>query len=170
MPIYLDQGSDTIPSGLIHSIKVNHAQHPPSTGAPVAIPAMKMRILSLLSILASCSLTTVSGTSEDRHPVLLFPGLAASQMDAKINKKTVPHFYCRKQRDWFRIWMDPAYLLPGVIDCFFENMRMTYNETSGRSQNALGVETRVVGFGQTEPVEFLTASYHLEFRASMCWM
>ena len=126
-----------------------------------------MQILTQLLVLflASC-FYTVDADDGGRHPVLLFPGLAASTLEAKVNKTTVPHFFCKKQRDWFKIWLDPAYILPQVIDCFFENMKLVYNETTGRTQNVEGVETRVVGFGETEPIEYLTNSYGLAIRAS----
>ena len=48
-------------------------------------------------------------------------------------------------------------------------MRLVYNETTGHTQNAEGVETRVVGFGETESIEFLTNSYHLAIQASRCF-
>lgn len=133
-----------------------------------------MRLFLLLIIIASClHLTAADFEDGDRHPVLLFPGLACSQIDAKVNKSDdaiMPHFFCRRHRDWFRLWLDPAYILPSVIDCFFENMKLVYNEETGRTRNADGVETRIVGFGQTESIEYLTTAYGVSrFRASRCF-
>eukprot|EP00121_Abeoforma_whisleri_P005359 Awhi_evm1s4856 len=34
--------------------------------------------------------------NRDIHPVVIIPGDAGSQLEAKLNKKTSPHFYCQK--------------------------------------------------------------------------
>ena len=74
-----------------------------------------MHILTQLLVLTLASyLYTVDADEGDRHPVLLFPGLAASTLEAKINKTTVPHFFCSKQRNWHKLWLDPAYIIPKV--------------------------------------------------------
>ena len=93
------------------------------------------------------------------HPVLLVPGFAASQMDARLNKTTSPHFYCSRHTDWFRIWFAPTEFLPRVLDCFIDNFRLVFNETTGRAENPAGVETRVTGFGETDGVEFLSPRF-----------
>lgn len=130
---------------------------------------MMIYLLLITSLIASSHahpLTLPDGL--DLHPVLLFPGLAASQMEAKVDKKEVTHFFCRKHRDWFRIWLDPAYMMPGVIDCFFDNMKMVWNDKTGRTGNSPGVQTRVLDYGGTQEIEFLTNQYGLtRFKATV---
>lgn len=91
------------------------------------------------------------------HPVLLLPGLSASQMEAKLDKTTAPHFYCSKHSDWFRIWLAPSEFVPKVLDCFIDNFRLIFNEKTGRTENPPGVQTRAPGFGQTETIEYLSS-------------
>lgn len=91
----------------------------------------------------------------NRHPILLFPGTSGSQIDAKLDKPEVVHYFCSKKSDWYNIWLNPSLYLPGVVDCFIDNFRLDFNETTGRSQNRPGVQTRVPGFGGTETVEYL---------------
>ena len=129
---------------------------------------MLLPLLLPLLLLASCGPVNGLPIPDDvRHPLLLFPGLGASQLDARINKTSSPHFFCHKQQDWFRLWLDPAYMLPKIIDCFFDNMRLVYNEETGRTENPSGVETRVAGYGSTRDVEYLTEQLGMKFRASM---
>lgn len=91
------------------------------------------------------------------HPVLLLPGLSASQIEARLDKDSAPHFFCKKHTDWFRIWFAPFEFLPEVLDCFVDNFRLVFNEQTGRTENPPGVQTRVMGFGQTEQIEFLSS-------------
>ncbi|XP_024912356.1 phosphatidylcholine-sterol acyltransferase [Cynoglossus semilaevis] len=46
-------------------------------------------------------------------------------------------------------------LLPVLVDCWIDNIRLVYDRTTRRSSNSPGVQVRVPGFGQTYPVEFL---------------
>jgi len=91
-----------------------------------------------------------------KYPVLLVPGLSASQIDARLNKKTAPHSFCQTKTDWFTIWLNPTELLPGFIDCWVDNFRLVYNEATGRTENSPGVETRVPGFGDVRTIEYLS--------------
>lgn len=89
------------------------------------------------------------------HPVLLVPGLSASQIEARLDKTSAPHFFCSRHSDWFRIWLSPTEFVPKVLDCFIDNFRLLFNEKTGRTENPPGVETRVLGFGETDHIEYL---------------
>ena len=91
------------------------------------------------------------------HPVLLIPGLSASQIEARLNKTSSPHFICSRHSDWFRIWMSPSEFFPKVLDCFIDNFRLVFNPETGLTENPPGVETRVPGFGQTQEIEVLSS-------------
>uniref|UniRef100_A0A6G1SFT1 Group XV phospholipase A2 n=1 Tax=Aceria tosichella TaxID=561515 RepID=A0A6G1SFT1_9ACAR len=89
-------------------------------------------------------------------PVILVPGDGGSRLEAKLDKKDVAHHYCeRKSDDWFDLWVNLSLLVPFAIDCWVENMKLVYNTTTRRTQNAPGVITRVKGFARTESVEFV---------------
>ena len=51
-------------------------------------------------------------------PVVIIPGDGSNQLEAKLDKKTAPHFYCSKKQDWFRLWLNLEILVPGVLDCW----------------------------------------------------
>merc|ERR1712137_357587 len=80
-------------------------------------------------------------------------------------KKKTPHWFCKKhQKSWTTLWLNPADLLPGVIDCWAENIRLVYHQ-DGSITNAAGVETRVPGFGETSTVETLSTEVNAPYLA-----
>lgn len=93
-------------------------------------------------------------------PVIFVPGDGGSQMDAMINKKETVHFYCQKSSStYFNLWLNKELLVPLVIDCWIDNIRLVYNSTTRKTQNSPGVETRIPGFGSSEPVEWIDPSH-----------
>ena len=87
-------------------------------------------------------------------PVVIVPGDGSNQLEARLDKPAVPHFYCAKTSDWYRIWLNTADLL-AKTSCWADNIRLSVNATTGRSTNAPGVETRVPYWGSTEAFEEL---------------
>lgn len=84
-------------------------------------------------------------------------------MDAIINKKDSVHFYCQKSSStYFNIWLNKELLVPFVIDCWIDNIRLVYDNVTRKTQNAPGVETRVPGFGSSETVEWIDPSHASE--------
>lgn len=99
----------------------------------------------------------VNDGSGDRSPVILIPGLEASQVEAKItDKKETRHFFCSKNSDWFLIWLNPEEFIPQIIDCFMDNFKLIYDHKLRRTHNAQGIDIRVPGFGETHSVEYLS--------------
>ena len=45
-----------------------------------------------------------------------------------------------------------------VVDCWVDNMRMSYSNVTRRSSDSPGVETRIPGFGNSSTVEYLDPS------------
>lgn len=116
-----------------------------------------MRIL-----LFYCFLTLVSGQGihdEEQetkvHPIVLIPGTYGSQMEAKLDKPSVVHPFCTRQKSWFMIFLNPFQYAGDGIDCFVDNFKLVYNNETGKSENSRGVETKVLGFGSTETIEYL---------------
>ena len=92
-------------------------------------------------------------------PVVLVPGDGGSQIEAKLNKTEVVHYICEKKTtDFFDLWLNLELLVPLILDCWVDNMRLVYDNVTRTTSNSPGVETRVPGFGMTDSVEFLDPS------------
>ncbi|VVD01942.1 unnamed protein product, partial [Leptidea sinapis] len=93
-------------------------------------------------------------------PVILIPGDGGSQLEAKLNKTEVVHYICAKtSSDYFNIWLNLELLVPFVIDCWVDNLRLEYDNVTRTTKNPPGVDVRVPGWGNPEPVEWLDPSH-----------
>ena len=102
----------------------------------------------------------IATTSAGLNPVLLIPGDGGSQVEAKLNKSSVVHYICEKTTaDYFNIWLNMELLVPIVIDCWIDNIKLVYENATRTTRNNDGVETRIPGFGGTETVEWLDPSH-----------
>uniref|UniRef100_A0AAA9SZQ5 Lysosomal phospholipase A and acyltransferase n=1 Tax=Bos taurus TaxID=9913 RepID=A0AAA9SZQ5_BOVIN len=87
------------------------------------------------------------------------PGDMGNQLEAKLDKPSVVHYVCSKRTDhYFTLWLNLELLLPVIIDCWIDNVRLIYNQTSHTTQFPEGVDVRVPGFGDTFSMEFLDPS------------
>lgn len=94
------------------------------------------------------------------YPVVLIPGDGGSQMEAKLNKTNAIHYICEKTTsDYFNIWLNMELLVPYVIDCWIDNIKLQYDNVSRTTSNTDGVTIRVPGWGNTETVEWLDPSH-----------
>ncbi|XP_075433052.1 lysosomal phospholipase A and acyltransferase isoform X3 [Ascaphus truei] len=126
------------------------------------------QLLSLLLLLlcpSGCSLLPSRGPTcgvrgcSPGPPVVLVPGDLGNQLEAKLDKQSVVHYVCSKKTDYyFTLWLNLELLLPLVIDCWIDNIRLVYNRTSRTTASPDGVDVRVPGFGFTYPLEFLDPS------------
>ncbi|XP_055002284.1 phospholipase A2 group XV isoform X4 [Sorex araneus] len=92
-------------------------------------------------------------------PVVLVPGDLGNQLEAKLDKPSVVHYLCSKKTDsYFTLWLNLELLLPVIIDCWIDNIRLVYNRTSRTTHFPEGVDVQVPGFGETFSLEFLDPS------------
>lgn len=94
------------------------------------------------------------------NPVVLIPGDGGCQLEARLNKTNVVHYICQKTtKDFFNIWLNMELLVPVVIDCWIDNIKLIYDNVTRTTSNPDGVEIRVPGWGGTETVEWLDPSH-----------
>lgn len=94
------------------------------------------------------------------NPVILIPGDGGSQLEAKLNKSNVIHYICQKAtKDYFNIWLNMELLVPLVIDCWIDNIKLIYDNVTRTTRDPDGVSIRVPGFSGTETVEWLDPSH-----------
>jgi len=94
-------------------------------------------------------------TETSVEPILILPGLSASQLQAKLQGNKPPHFYCKTNSDWFRIWLDSYQLLPGVIDCLVHNLELHYDIVDNKFSNTSGVSISPMDFGSLSGAPYL---------------
>lgn len=66
---------------------------------------------------------------------------------------------CAKQADFFNVWLNLELLVPYVIDCWIDNVRLIYDNVTRTTSNPPGVTTRVPGWGTSEVVEWLDPTH-----------
>jgi len=93
------------------------------------------------------------------HPIVLVPGNGGSQVEGKINKTEVVHYVCSKTSDWFTMWLNLELMIPEIIDCWVDNVKLKYDNVTHKTSNNDGVEIRIPGFGNTTTVEWLDPSH-----------
>ena len=90
-------------------------------------------------------------------PVVIIPGDGSNQLEARLDKPSSPHWFCKKKSGWFRLWLNTADLL-AATECWADNVRLVINASTGRAANSPGVTTRVPYWGTTLGFEELDPS------------
>ncbi|XP_060822942.1 phospholipase A2 group XV-like [Bombus pascuorum] len=122
---------------------------------------MRLYLVIYTIISLSCFLSVKSWHSRNKQisPVILVPGDGGSQVEAKINKTTVVHYLCEKvSAEYFNIWLNLELLVPVIIDCWIDNMKLTYDNITRTTRNQDGVDIRIPGWGDPFVVEYLDPS------------
>lgn len=127
-----------------------------------------MRLASLLSRIFVVTLFVQSARlwairskyrTKQISPVILVPGDGGSQVEAKLNRSSVVHYICAKTSDdYFNLWLNMELLVPVVIDCFIDNLKLNYDNITRTTSNQPGVDIRVPGWGNPFVVEYIDPS------------
>jgi len=102
---------------------------------------MKRVIVGLLFVHVCLCAGVSEACGSLREPILLIPGMLASQIKAKLNKETVPHFYCEKQSDDYQLWIEFSALTPKEQECWLDNVVLQYNNVTKEYSDAPGVSS-----------------------------
>ncbi|XP_041375530.1 phospholipase A2 group XV-like [Gigantopelta aegis] len=127
---------------------------------------IKLRLCSCSSFLLILILICPS-LGKPKNPVILVPGDGGSQILAKLNKSSVVHYICEKTTaDYYSLWLNLEMMIPEVIDCFVDNMRLVYHPENHTTSNSPGVDTKIPGFGKTEHIEWLDPDVHVHYSST----
>lgn len=118
-----------------------------------------MKLLSALHLLLlMLGVSSSNGSLFNKKalsPVIFVPGNGGSQMEAKLNKTVSPLLICQKSADWYSIWLNLEQLVPPVIYCWVDNIKLNYNSTTRTTSNTPGVQIHIPGWGDPEVVEWI---------------
>ncbi|KAL7307235.1 hypothetical protein TKK_0000957 [Trichogramma kaykai] len=115
--------------------------------------------LAVTLLCCVCFTQTFRFKGGQRSPVILVPGDGGSQVEAHINKTSVVHYVCEKtSKGFFNIWLNLELLVPIIIDCWIDNMKLIYDNATRTSRNPDGVDINIPGWGDPFVVEYLDPS------------
>mmetsp|Transcript_39189 Transcript_39189/g.92252 ORF Transcript_39189/g.92252 Transcript_39189/m.92252 type:complete len:428 (-) Transcript_39189:136-1419(-) len=91
------------------------------------MPPKRATLGLALGVLCSLPSSLVADVAE-QPPLIFMGGLGASMMRAKLNRSSVPHSFCTKQDDDYKLWLYYENLLPLKADCWLDNMRLRWHD------------------------------------------
>lgn len=103
------------------------------------------------NVSASSGNTSTPATS----PIILVPGYGGSRLEAKLDKPGSVHYFCDSRTDWIDLWINVKQLLPYMIDCLIDNMRLEFDTATNQTKNPAGVDIRVKNGSRVASVEYL---------------
>ncbi|XP_077982813.1 lysosomal phospholipase A and acyltransferase-like [Glandiceps talaboti] len=92
-------------------------------------------------------------------PAILIPGDGGTHMMAKLNRTSAIHYFCRTHtEDFFNVWLNLEELIPYVIECWADNIKLKYDNKTRTTTNTDGVNVTIPDWGNTSSVEWLDPS------------
>ncbi|XP_076635420.1 lysosomal phospholipase A and acyltransferase [Colletes latitarsis] len=120
---------------------------------------LHFNICIIISLFCIIPVKPWHNTDKQISPVIFVPGDGGSQVEAKLNKTITVHYLCEKvSTDYFNIWLNLELLVPVIIDCWVDNMKLIYNNATRTTRNQDGVDIRIPGWGDPFYVEYLDPS------------
>jgi len=107
------------------------------------------------ALVSSNSASFLFSKAKPLSPVILIPGFGGSRIQSRLNKSQAPHLFCRKTTSWYDLWLNIELLIPLIIDCWIDNVKLVYDVNTRTTHNPVGVETRIPGWGDPDSVEML---------------
>lgn len=83
------------------------------------------------------------------------PGCGGNKLQAQLNKPSVVHYECSYTSDFYDIWLDSTQMIPWFIDCWVDNMKLSYDNLTRTTQNSPGVKIRVPGWGTVDTMDLV---------------
>ncbi|OEL21350.1 Lecithin-cholesterol acyltransferase-like 1 [Dichanthelium oligosanthes] len=115
--------------------------------------AAALLLVPAVAAILSKHLSSRRGRQLPLPPVVVVPGYATNELDARLTELYRPSSPCcaaRKGQGWFRLYLNYTALEdPAEVRCFAEQISAAYDAVSDDYRNAMGVETRVPFFGST---------------------
>ncbi|VAH57477.1 unnamed protein product [Triticum turgidum subsp. durum] len=115
--------------------------------------------LLLAQLLLAVALAAVQAAPR-LHPVVLVPGYATNELDARLTELYRPSSPCcgaRKGEGWFRLYLNYSALQdPANVPCFAEQMRSVYDPAADDYSNVTGYRDGETMFGA--PYDFRYAA------------
>jgi len=82
-----------------------------------------------------------------RKPVVIVPGIVGSNLQATLDKPSVPQPLCtKKQSKWFYLWLESFEIAPDAVKCMLDNLKLKHLG-NGTCANNDGVTTRIDDYG-----------------------
>lgn len=94
--------------------------------------------------------------------LLAVPGVGGNRLTAKLNKPTTVSKLCSKTSDYYYLWLDGLQMVPYIIDCWVDNMKLTYDKTTRTTLNSPGVTINVPGWSDTVTMEWIDETYIID--------
>ncbi|EDV22034.1 Group XV phospholipase A2 [Trichoplax sp. H2] len=127
--LYTERGKDAF----VNKMKEPYIKYQNEEKNPLRSPSVRSFINKLKA-----------SNKKKMYPVMLVTALLGAQLEAKLDRKSVPYFYCKKKSKWELIWVNIEDFLPFIIDCWEDNIKLKYDAvTHVYSPAAEGVQVRV---------------------------
>lgn len=103
----------------------------------------------------SSKLAKANDNQQPPSTVIMIPGFGGSRLEARWEKPSVVRYLCERKSDWTDIWVNLKLLLPYMIDCLIDNMRLEFDYATNTTRNPVGVEVRVKNESHISSIEYL---------------
>ncbi|KAJ5075635.1 group xv phospholipase a2 [Anaeramoeba ignava] len=65
------------------------------------------------------------------NPIIFIPGLGGSKIETKLDNFNTKHWFCEKNKDWFRVWLTVELYAPEVVEKSYNQKGVSVRPISG---------------------------------------